>query len=59
MSFSIQCPEFNKKLPGISGYRKKRKTSDTDIELGGTDFKKTRSIYSRKQVARGRILTEN
>lgn len=40
VSFSIQSPEFNKKLPGVSGYRKKRKTSDTDIELEDTDFKK-------------------
>lgn len=40
VSFSIQSSEFNKKLLGISGYRKKRKTSDTDIELEDTGFKK-------------------
>lgn len=42
MSLYIQCPEFNKKLPGITVYRNKRKTSDIDIELGDTGFKRTK-----------------
>lgn len=42
MNFYIQYPEFKKKLPGISVYRNKRKTSDIDIELGDTGFKRTK-----------------
>lgn len=41
MSYYMQCPEFSKKLRGISGDRNKRKLSDADIELGDKDFKRT------------------
>ena len=54
----MQCPEFNKKLPGISEDRNKRKISDAYIELGDNDFKRTGWLYSRKKVTRWRILTE-
>ena len=56
-SFYMQCPEFNKKLPGISEDRNKRKISDAYIELGDNDFKRTGWLYSRKKVTRWSILS--